>query len=130
MREIKFRAWVKTKDIMREVLGSHYNKKYYWLRHGENNNIIELREDIILMQYTGFKDKKGKEIYDGDILYKDGYYLLKVEYDKGTFWVRDLDIIRYNNLVCNYPISEINPGFYGYEVIGNIYEYKSEIEEV
>jgi uncharacterized phage protein (TIGR01671 family) len=59
MREIKFRAWNKEKDIM------------YYPKIG--NPIVgvydeEPLEHYILMQYTGLKDKNGKRIYEGDIV--------------------------------------------------------------
>lgn len=61
-REIKFRAWHPlTKEIIHpdEISSRCLNKNpLEW--HSEHK--------WKLMQYTGFKDKNGKEIYEGDIL--------------------------------------------------------------
>lgn len=52
MREIKFRAW-----DGKEMIES-FDRTYDW----------ENRENFTLMQFTGLKDKNGKEIYEGDIV--------------------------------------------------------------
>ena len=60
MREIKFRAWDKSCDKMRGIKDI---KDCFSIRSDGFVN-----ENYILMQYTGFKDFDGKEIYEGDIL--------------------------------------------------------------
>lgn len=62
MREIKFRAWHTIDTVMVYDLNSPS------LEHG-----VLCGGDYILMQYTGLKDKNGKEIYEGDILYDDEF---------------------------------------------------------
>lgn len=70
IREIKFRAWDKQFQIITKVLPDGYkftfDGKVILLDH--KGKEIRESEDFILMQYTGFKDKNGKEIYEGDIL--------------------------------------------------------------
>lgn len=62
MREIKFRAWdgYHMIDPFCELRGSRF-----W---GEDLTNTKYFEPIAIMQYTGLKDRNGKEIYEGDIV--------------------------------------------------------------
>jgi len=67
MREIKFRAWYKENKIM--IDNDFINKEAsFFFLYDEINQEWLREKDIILMQYTGLKDKNGKEIYSSDIL--------------------------------------------------------------
>jgi len=105
MREIKFRAWLKEKKKMMNVNEINFKER-------DINEAFFCFYEIELMQYTGLKDKNGKEIYEGDIVAwidSDGNKRQnKVFFEQGAF------------RICNscFEISE-----YGeLEVIGNVYE--------
>ena len=65
MREIKFRAWDKRSESM--VSPDQVSDERIPV---ENTDVgFKLKTKFELMQFTGLKDKNGKEIYEGDILY-------------------------------------------------------------
>ncbi|MGG3042591.1 YopX family protein [Bacillus anthracis] len=65
MREIKFRAWVLKDEALDGLME---NTMEYDVESFHDPLYEYKRGNIILMQYTGLKDKNGKEIYEGDIL--------------------------------------------------------------
>ncbi len=68
MREIKFRGWVKENQKMVRITGFDFDDKYGEWEYEDGENYCISQEHIELMQYTGLKDKNGKEIYEGDII--------------------------------------------------------------
>lgn len=67
MREIKFRAWDNENKEMLKVQELDFEDTFYGgrlaIRVDQYNDYFDL-EDMILMQYTGLKDKNEKEIYE------------------------------------------------------------------
>lgn len=125
MREIKFRGkqidngeWVYGSLIGSDVIvgdiieftEEYFNCEYWWRVKPET-----------VGQYTGLKDKDGKEIYEGDILYCISRFdnaNMVVIFEDGEFRM----------VLCEkYKTYETGGGFYAIrcfekEVIGNIYD--------
>jgi len=110
-REIKFRAWDKKENKFEGhfqiapngVLAMFDPMTASWGKAEEDR--------FIVMQYTGLKDKNGKEIYEGDIIDNEG---ARQKYE----------VIFHNGCFC---ISR-GPGYHIFnekkvEIIGNIYEH-------
>ena len=68
MRELKFRAWYKPEKKMIYNIQNEFEER---IELGMDCFSDYLKnDDFIVEQYTGIKDKNGKEIYEGDIVSK------------------------------------------------------------
>lgn len=127
MREILFKAkrkdngkWVKG-DAIHEPIGMS-------IRYEKNGMSVRVPVDPdTLCQYTGLTDKNGKKIWENDILRRDGYWDMRIEFENGAFMVRNADKIQYINRVTYTSISTFD--IKEYEVIGNIFDNPELLEE-
>ena len=68
MREIKFRAYWPADNPVNPMIAISFDGKIIDFRPLLKSRKIKCMRKPILMQYTGLKDKNGKEIYEGDVL--------------------------------------------------------------
>lgn len=142
MREIKFRVWDKiakmiipweylTKMIEGNVIPIAYPMKRkvvpdnqmpsHSMKYIDRRGNPFIHPEFVLMQYTGLKDMSGKEIYEGDVVFFDGFDFIyevvwsdRITYDSGGalcsgFYIKSSEL-------------EYNIGLDECSIVGNIYE--------
>ena len=133
MRELKFRAWLENVERARETDGEIVWKTESYYDYDpiiNNNGLLDVEygcdiignsdEKYIIEQYTGLKDKNGKEIYEGDIVSVRNKNR-KNEYDNGVVEIGKA-AFRCPFLLGKYHSGQV-------EVIGNVHENADLLKE-
>lgn len=120
----KLRAWVVNKSVSEMIYPNETDMNSaiayaLWFKLGyqyqEKINIEDWQKEIVFMQYTGLKDKNGKEIYEGDIIHRHMNVYWNVKFINSKWIADEMKPISGLYLDANQ--------FIECEVIGNIYEH-------
>lgn len=137
----KFRVWMKSLKWMCDVTNISFDSKFVDIcQQGDIERYTEMSvefDEVELMQSTGLKDKDGQEIFEGDIVKRDG--VKRPEIVRFGEWT-DVDSLGYKEQYIGFYfesehegqewLHSVQPQFnHLYKVIGNIYENPELLED-
>jgi len=112
-RPIKFRIWDKANNVW--ITNHELDSISSWSR--PFNSIFTDNKNCVFQQFTGIKDKNGKEIYEGDILGFGGLNY-EVLFSEGAYIAQCPNYQKYHWPRFLFPSTEVRCS----EVVGNIFE--------
>jgi uncharacterized phage protein (TIGR01671 family) len=135
MREIKFRVYDTLSKQILSIVSLDFKKQKWSGVRSEGELWHGFFPEVHLMQYTGLKDKNGREIYESDIV--EYYYCksdcMKPNYEKNAHEIKTSEVI-FDYGMFGVEGCAINLSHVGIrkqiEVIGNIYENPELLKEI
>lgn len=132
MKELKLRAWSSENNRYCDFVTLDESGR--WIGWIKSSGVYLTTVDIILEQYTGLKDKNGKDIYEGDVVKVNDDFdkyglnageIYEVYFNAGGFRCKP----KYES-----SITRGDKGFWiddgnDYEVIGNVHQNDDLLED-
>lgn len=129
MRELKYRVYDKTEKCYSDKAFSIDRLGICYVQDEDGYGEEVDEERYIIEQYTGLKDKNGKEIYEGDILggiWESGFISWCEKCKQLQYHSADIGCMACSGDVYWYELAEDDGKL---EVIGNVHENANLLDE-